>query len=100
MVLQRGSGDAGGDRAFDGLRDRDGFRWTAGKKQNAFCFKNRADAHGDGAFGDFFAGRKKFAVVVDGFLAKDFQTRAGAETGCWLVETDMAVAADAQDLKI
>src|SRR5450631_147426 len=79
MVLQGGGGDAGGDWAFDGLGDGRGFGGAAGQEQNSFCFKNRAYPHGDGAFGDFFAGFEKFAIVVGGFFAEDFQARAGAQ---------------------
>lgn len=100
MELQRRGGDTGRDRTFDGLRDGSGFGWAAGEEKDAFRIEDSADAHGDSALGDFLAGREKFAIVVDGFFAEDFQARAGTQAGGGLVETDVAVAADAQDLKI
>ncbi len=49
---------------------------------------------------NFFAGSKKFAVVLDGFFREDFETRSGAKTGGGLVEADVAIAADAKDLQV
>src|SRR5580700_222839 len=100
VKLQRGGGDGGGDGAFDGLGDGGGFRGAAGQQQDAVGFQDGADAHGNGALGEFFAGSEKLAIVVDGFLAENFQAGAGAEAGSGLVETDVAVAADAEDLQV
>ena len=100
MELEGGGGDGGGDGAFDGFGDGGGFGSAGGEEQDFAGFEDGADAHGDGAAGAFFTGSEKFGVVVESFLVEDFQTRARAEAGSGLVETDVAVAADAEELQV
>src|ERR1700686_1590078 len=100
VQLQRRSGHRSGYRTFDGLGNRRGFGRTAGQRQNSPRLQNGSDSHGDGALRNLFAGGKKLAVVLNCFFRQDFQARSGTETGSRLVETDVAVAADAQDLQV
>src|ERR1700716_288385 len=89
--LEGGGGDACGDRAFDRLGNGYGFGRAARQQKNAFSFEDGADAHGDGTFRNFFALFEEFSVVVEGFLAENFEPRAGAQAGGWLVETDVSI---------
>src|ERR1700743_849804 len=100
MMLQRGGGDTRRDRPFDSLRDRSRLRRAAGEQQNAERFEKCADAHRSGGPRNFFAGLERFAIVVDGFFRQNFQARAGAKARSRLVESDMPVAADAEDLQV
>src|SRR4029077_6015101 len=67
---------------------------------NSLCFEDGADAHGDGALGNLFVGGKEMAVVFDGLFAENFQTGTRAQAGSRFVESDMAVAADAENLQV
>ena len=100
MQLKGGSGDRGGDWAFDGLRDRSGLRCAGGEQDNFTRLQDCADAHGDGAARTLLTGRKEFCVVVQRFLAQDLQARARADAGSRLIETNVAVTPDSQKLKV
>src|SRR5437588_897562 len=100
MQLKGGSGDRGGDWAFDGLRDRSGLRCAGGEQENFTRLQDGANAHGDGAARTLLTGRKEFCVVVQRFLAQDLQARAGADAGGRLIETNVAVTPDSQKLKV
>src|SRR5207249_9461088 len=94
MQLKGGSGDRGGDWAFDGLRDRSGLRCAGGEQDNFTRLQDGADAHGDGAARTLLTGRKELCVVVKRFLAQDLQADAGADAGGGQVESNEAVTAD------
>src|SRR5205807_8845734 len=98
--LAVGGGNSGRDRAFDGRSDGRRLGLAGGEQENFPRLQNRADAHGDGAAGTLLARREEFRVVVHRFLAQNFQARAGADAGSRLVEADVAVAPDAQKLKV
>jgi hypothetical protein len=100
MQLQGGSGNGGGDGAFDGFGDGGGLGCAGGEQKNFAGFQNRTDAHGDGTTGTLLAGSKGFCIVVQSFAAQDFEARAGTDTGRRLIETDVAIAADAQKLEV
>jgi len=70
-------------------------------EQNTFPrFQNRSYAHSDRATRAFLARRKRFRVIVNRFLAKDFQPRARRQAGSRLVEADVSVAPDPKDLQV
>src|SRR5882762_4283398 len=100
MELKGGGGDRGRDRAFDGLRDGRGLGLARSEQENFSRLQNRADAHGDGTARTLLTRREEFRVVVHRFLAQDLKARAGADAGSRLVEADVAVAPDAQKLKV
>src|SRR5579859_7207830 len=100
MKLQRGGTDGRGDGAFDGFGDSGGFGFAGSKNQDASRIENCADAHGDGTFGNFGALREKATIIFDGFLREFLQPSARGEAGVWFVETDVSVAADAENLEI
>src|SRR5467141_1015436 len=100
MKLKGGGGDRGRDRAFDGLCDGGRLGLACGEQKNFPRLQNRADAHGDGTARTLLTRRKELRVVVQCFLAQDLQARAGADAGSRLVEADVAVAPDAQKLKV
>ncbi len=68
MKLQRGGRNGGGERAFDGLGDRSGFRGAAGQQKNSLGFENGSDAHGDGALRNLVLRGEEFAIVLDGLF--------------------------------
>src|SRR5262249_18389766 len=100
MKLQCRSANGRRDWAFDGFGDGGSFRFSCGENQDAAPVENRADAHGDGALGNFRSGREKSAIVFNRFEREFFQTSARREAGIRLIETDVAVAADAENLQI
>src|SRR5437899_11455007 len=100
MQLKGGSGDRGGDWAFDGLRDRSGLRCAGGEQDNFTRLQDGANAHGDGAARTLLSGRKEVCVVVQRFLARDFQARAGADAGGRLIETTVAVTPDSWKVNV
>src|SRR5260370_34060285 len=83
-----------------GFGDRWLFGGAVGEKQNYLRFENGADAHSDGALRNFFFGGKELAIVLDGFLAENFQAGARTEARGRFVESDVAVAADAENLQV
>src|SRR6266478_3942620 len=98
MELEGGGGDCGSDRAFDGLCDGSGFGCARGEQENFPRLQDRADAHSYGAARTFLTGGEEFRVVVQRFLAQDFQARAGGEAGSGLVEANVAVAGGRIDM--
>src|SRR4030095_766096 len=100
MHLQSGSADRGSDGTLDGFGDSCGFGAAGGEKKQTLGVHNRADAHGDGAFGHIRFAGENVTVVFNSFTAKGFQSRSRSQTRCWLIETDMAVAADAKNLQV
>src|SRR5215471_8888225 len=96
MKLQRRGGNSGSDWAFDGLDDGGSFGGTASEQKNFARFQNRADSHGNGALRSFFLGTKGFRIVIESLAAQDFHARARSQAGSWLVETNVAIAADAK----
>jgi hypothetical protein len=100
MELQGGGGNRGSDRAFNGFRNGGGFGLAGGEQEDSPGLEDGADSHGDGATGALLALGEELGVIVHRFLAQDLQARARADARSRLVETDMAVAADTQQLKI
>src|SRR5258708_15584512 len=100
MKLERGSSDRGCERSFNGFGDSGCLGGAICEKENPLCFENGADAHGDGALGNLFFGGEELAVVFDGFFAENFQTGSRTEAGGRFVESDVAVAADAENLQV
>lgn len=100
MELECGGADRGTDRTFNGFRDGVSFRFSRGENEDSSSFQNGADAHRDGTFWNFRSFWKKAAIVFDRFLRQFFQASAGSEAGIGLVETDVAIAADAENLEV
>src|SRR5207248_2778347 len=100
MELQGGGGYGRRQRPLDGSGDGGGFGRAGGQEENSFGLENCADAHGDGALRNLFARRKKFAIVFRGVFAENLQASARADAGSRLIETDVSIAADAEDLQV
>ncbi len=100
MKLERGRANGRRDGAFDGFGDCGGFGLSGGENQNAAGVEDGADAHGNCAFWNFLALRKKAPVVFYGFPGELFQACARSEAGIGFVEADVAVAADSENLQI
>src|SRR5947208_16890314 len=100
MQLKGGSGDRGGDWAFDGLRDGSGLGCAGGEQDNFTRLQDCADAHGEGAARPLLTGRKELCVVVQRFLAQHLQARSKADAGNPLIESNVAGTPDSQELKV
>src|SRR5713226_506144 len=78
MKLQCGGSDRGCKRSFNSVGYGHCLGGAAGEKENSLGFEDGADAHGDGALGNFFFSGKEVPVVFDGLFAKNLQTGSRA----------------------
>jgi len=73
----------------------------ARREQNySFCFENRSNPHRDRATRNFFTRREGLAIVLKGLFVQDLQASSRGQARGRFVETHVAIAPDAQDLKI
>ena len=100
MHLHDRSRHHGRDRAFH--RDLDGVRFVlaTGQQQQLARLHDRADAHRDGVLGHLVNRLEEARVVLTRLLRQRFDARARTERRAWLVESDVAVRADAQHLQV
>lgn len=100
VELESGGRIHRGDGAFDGLGYGLGFVFSRGEEDSFAGVENGSDTHGDGMEWHGVLAAKKAGVVLPGAGGEGFDAGAGGEGGCRFVEADVAVAADAEELKV
>ena len=86
---------------FDGFRHCFGFAGSEGKQHEMPCFKNRADALSDAMRRHLVDVVVEEARIIDsGLFHQCLDSGSGGERRAWLVESDMAVGADAENLHV
>ena len=95
MQLQVGGGDLRGnsrrERESDDLR----LRFTEGKESHPPGFEDGFHTHGDGTSGDVSGPTEGFSSIADGHLIQFGHVGGQVRIRSGLVESDMAVAANA-----
>ena len=100
VELQRGAGANRGERAFDHVFDGADFGGAEGEQQAASRVENGADAHRERVLRHRVEGTEDGAIIAECLFGEDLDPRARTQRAGGFVETDVAVAAEAEELDV
>jgi hypothetical protein len=100
VKLEGGAGADRGERALDHVFDGADLGGAEGEEQAAAGVEDGADAHRERVLRHGFEGAEDGAVILERLFGEDLDPGARAEGAGGLVETDVAVAAEAEELDV
>ena len=89
-----------GDGTFDGLGYGLGFVFSCREEDGFAGVENGSDTHGDDMEGHRVLATEEAGVILASAGGEGFDAGAGGKGGCRFVETDVAIAADAEELEV
>ena len=100
VELERGGRIHRGDRTFYCFSHGSGLVLARGEEDGFAGVEDGSDTHGDDMERHSVLAAEKAGVVLAGAGGEGFDAGAGGEGGCWFVEADVAVGADAEQLEV